>query len=36
MRAVNLIPVGERRGVGNTSGLGSYIVLGSARAASSR
>jgi Tfp pilus assembly protein PilN len=28
MRAVNLIPVGERRGVGNTSGLGSYIVLG--------
>jgi Tfp pilus assembly protein PilN len=28
MRAVNLIPVGERRGVSNSSGLGSYIVLG--------
>jgi Tfp pilus assembly protein PilN len=28
MKAVNLIPVDERRGVSNTSGLGSYIVLG--------
>ena len=28
MRAVNLIPVGERRGVSNSSGLSSYIVLG--------
>ena len=28
MRAVNLIPVGERRGVANTTGLASYIVLG--------
>jgi Tfp pilus assembly protein PilN len=28
MRAVNLIPVDERRGVSHTSGLGSYIVLG--------
>jgi Tfp pilus assembly protein PilN len=28
MRAVNLIPVGERRGVSTSSGLASYVALG--------